>query len=58
MNIESIEKKAMDLLKDRWSHLYISGYPEKPFPKNYEHDLNIVKLGILEGILLANSNNI
>jgi hypothetical protein len=58
MNKESIEKKAMDLLKDKWSHLYTFGYPKKPFPINYEHDLNIIKLGIWEGILLANSNDI
>jgi hypothetical protein len=43
-----IDKKAMDLLKDKWQHLYMFGYPQKPFPKNYESDLNLVKLVLYE----------
>lgn len=44
-----IERIAMDSLKDKWSHLYTSGYPQRPFPSNYENDLNSVKIGIYEG---------
>lgn len=43
---EEIEKKAMDILKDKWSHLYSFGYPKKPFPINYQQDLAMVMLGI------------
>jgi hypothetical protein len=43
-----IEKRAMDLLKSKWEHLYTFGYPQKPFPTNYENDLNNVKVGIYE----------
>lgn len=42
---EDIEKMAMDELKNKWSHLYISGYPKKPFPSNYQHDLDMIMLG-------------
>lgn len=46
---ETIEKIARDMLKDEWGHLYAFGYPEHPFPTNYENELNKVKLGIYEG---------
>lgn len=48
--VAEIEKIAMDKIKDKWEHLYILGYPEKPFPLNYRNDLNNVKTGIYEGI--------
>ena len=41
-----LDIRAMDLLKNRWSHLYTFGYPKKPYPTNYENDLNLVKLGM------------
>ena len=44
-----IEKIAMDKLKSKWEHLYTFGYPQKPFPINYENDLNNVKVGLYEG---------
>ena len=44
-----IEKRAMDLLKSKWEHLYTFGYPQRPFPTNYENDLNMVKIGLYEG---------
>jgi hypothetical protein len=37
---------AMDKLKDKWSHLYRLGYPQRPFPTNYENDLNCVLIGL------------
>ena len=46
---EAAEKLAMDKLKSKWEHLYIFGYPQKPFPTNYENDLNNVKVGLYEG---------
>ena len=46
---EAAEKLAMDKLKNKWEHLYIFGYPQKPFPTNYENDLNNVKVGLYEG---------
>lgn len=42
----SIEKEAMDLLKEDWNRLYWVGYPERPFPKDYERDLKNVMLGL------------
>jgi hypothetical protein len=42
---EEIEQLAMDSLKGKWSHLYQFGYPTRPFPTNYENDLNCVMLG-------------
>jgi hypothetical protein len=44
-----IEKIAMDKLKDKWNHLYTFGYPQRPFPTNYENDLNNIKIGLYEG---------
>ncbi len=44
---EGLEKLAMDSLKDKWSHLYQFGYPQKPYPTNYENDLNCIMLGML-----------
>jgi hypothetical protein len=44
-----IEKIAMDKLKNKWGHLYIFGYPQRPFPTNYENDLNNIKIGLYEG---------
>jgi len=44
-----IEKIAMDKLKSKWGHLYTFGYPKRPFPTNYENDLNNVKVGLYEG---------
>ena len=58
MNTEEIEKIAMDKLKNKWGHLYISGYPQKPFPTNYENDLNMVKIGIHEGLSRNNEEKI
>jgi hypothetical protein len=40
-----VERLAMDSLKNKWSHLYSFGYPQRPFPINYENDLNNVLLG-------------
>lgn len=45
MNKE-LELEAMDILKSRWNYLYIFGYPKKPYPKNYENDLNNVMIGL------------
>lgn len=42
---EDIEKLAMDELKNKWAHLYLFGYPKRPFPTNYENDLNNVMIG-------------
>ena len=53
-----IERIAMDKLKnkwghlytfDKWGHLYTFGYPQRPFPTNYENDLNNIKIGLYEG---------
>jgi len=44
-----IEKVAMDKLKSKWPHLYTFGYPQRPFPTNYENDLNNIKVGLYEG---------
>jgi hypothetical protein len=44
-----IEKIAMDKLKNKWGHLYTFGYPQRPFPTNYENDLNNIKIGLYEG---------
>ena len=41
-----LELEAMDMLKNKWSHLYMFGYPKRPFPTNYENDLNNVMLGL------------
>ena len=46
MNLKELELEAMDILKYKWSHLYIFGYPKKPFPTNYENDLSNVILGL------------
>lgn len=45
MNKE-LELEAMDILKSKWSHLYMFGYPKRPFPTNYENDLNNVIIGL------------
>lgn len=44
--MEAIEKEAMDLLAAKWSHLFQFGYPKKPYPTNFENDLNCVMLGL------------
>ena len=44
-----IERIAMDKLKNKWGHLYTFGYPQRPFPTNYENDLNNIKIGLYEG---------
>jgi hypothetical protein len=44
-----IERIAMDKLKNKWGHLYTFGYPQRPFPTNYENDLNNIKVGLYEG---------
>jgi len=44
-----IERLAMDKLKNKWEHLYTFGYPQRPFPTNYENDLNNIKIGLHEG---------
>ncbi len=38
--------------KSRWEHLYTFGYPKRPFPTNYENDLNNIKIGLYEGFKL------
>jgi hypothetical protein len=45
MNKE-LKLEAMDILKSKWSHLYMFGYPKRPFPTNYENDLNNVIIGL------------
>jgi hypothetical protein len=45
---DDVEKLAMDKLKSKWSHLYQFGYPKKPYPTNYENDLNMVMVGIYQ----------
>lgn len=35
-----IEILAMDELHKKWDHLYHFGYPNRPFPVNYQIDLN------------------
>jgi hypothetical protein len=44
-----MERVAMDKLKNKWGHLYTFGYPQRPFPTNYENDLNNIKIGLYEG---------
>ena len=43
---KTLELEAMDLLKNKWSHLYTFGYPQRPFPTNYENDLNSIIVGL------------
>lgn len=43
---KELELEAMDMLKSKWSHLYMFGYPKRPFPTNYENDLNNVIIGL------------
>ena len=45
---DDVEKLAMDKLISKWSHLYQFGYPKKPYPTNYENDLNIIMIGIYQ----------
>jgi hypothetical protein len=45
---DEVEEMAMKKLKSRWSHLYTFGYPKKPYPTNYENDLNMVMVGIYQ----------
>jgi hypothetical protein len=47
--VADIERIAMDKLKNKWNHLYTFGYPQRPFPTNYENDLNNIKIGLYEG---------
>ena len=47
--VADIERIAMDKLKNEWEHLYTFGYPQRPFPTNYENDLNTIKIGLYEG---------
>jgi hypothetical protein len=47
--VAGIEIIAMDKLKNKWGHLYTFGYPQRPFPTNYENDLNNIKIGLYEG---------
>ncbi len=46
--MEELEKKAIDIIKStgKWSHLFIFGNPKKPYPTNFENDLNNVMLGL------------
>ena len=46
MNDKEFELEAMNVLKSKWSHLYQFGYLKKPFPTNYENDLNNVIIGL------------
>jgi len=43
---DDIERIAMDQLKSKWQHLYTFGYPKRPYPTNYENDLNMVMVGL------------
>jgi hypothetical protein len=43
---DDVEKLAMDQLESKWNYLYQFGYPKKPYPSNYENDLNMVMVGI------------
>ena len=43
---DDVEKLAMEQLKSKWEHLYTFGNPKRPFPTNYENDLNMVMVGI------------
>lgn len=43
-----LEKVAMDILKPKWDHLYISGYPTRPFPSSYQNEVNLVIRGLSE----------
>jgi hypothetical protein len=47
--VADMERVAMDKLKNKWGHLYTFGYPQRPFPTNYENDLNNIKIGLYEG---------
>jgi hypothetical protein len=55
--VAEIEKIAMDKLKSKWEHLYTFGYPQKPFPTNYENDFNNVKVGLYEGAKWQQQNS-
>jgi hypothetical protein len=39
-----VERLAMDLLKNKWSHLYTFGYPKVPYPSNYQNDFSVLFL--------------
>ena len=46
MNNKKLELEAISLLKNKWEYLYTFGNPKRPFPRNYENDLNNVMLGL------------
>lgn len=45
---DDIEKEALDIseLKNKWGHLYTFGYPSKPYPTGFRHDLDMIMLGL------------
>lgn len=46
--MKTLEEEAIKILKEegKWSHLFIFGNPSKPYPTNFEHDLNKVIVGL------------
>ena len=49
LDVNKVEEIAMYKLKDKWAHLYLFGLPKRPFPTEYERDLNNVIIGLYEG---------
>ena len=43
---DDAEGMAKELLKSKWAHLYRFGHPKKPYPTDYENELNNVINGI------------
>lgn len=45
-----VEEICVDILRKegKWSHLFINDYPSKPYPKNFESDLDKVKVKYYE----------
>lgn len=41
-----IDTLAYAELKPKWSHLYQFGYPQRNFPKNFEHDFSLLLSGL------------
>lgn len=48
MELSNIEQEAMDLLKDKWNHIFsFGGNPEKPYSINFSIDLNETIVGLM-----------
>ena len=47
---QTVEELAIDILnkENMWSHLFIFGNPKKPYPTNFERDLDRVMLGLYQ----------